>query len=149
MTKPCSVCISAHRDAIDRMLVNGASLRELEETYHLSRSALSRHRADHINVALIRTAPVEVIASNASLTDQLRDIQARTMRILNDAVVLNDPRLALVAIREARANLETLAKIELVLSTVASQRRQEPADVSANIAEWKAELLRRSGIRDD
>jgi len=77
------------------------------------------------------------------------DVHARTMRILNDAVVLNDPRLALVAIREARANLETLAKIELVLSTVASQRRQEPADVSANIAEWKAELLRRSGIRDD
>jgi len=72
------------------------------------------------------------------------------MRILNGAVVLNDHRLAFVAIREARANLETLAKIELVLSTVASQRRQEPVvDVSASLAEWRAELLRRSGIRGD
>ncbi|HMK47657.1 MAG TPA: hypothetical protein VK436_13615 [Methanocella sp.] len=74
MTKRCSVCVSAHWATIDKRLVNGDRLRELESEYNLSRSALSRHRADHINVALIRTAPVEVIASNASLTDQLRDI---------------------------------------------------------------------------
>ena len=93
------------------MLVNGASLQELEETYHLSRSALSRHRAGHINVALIRSAPVEVVANNASLVDQLKDLHARTMRILNDAIVLNDHRIALVAIRKTRAKPHTRRQI--------------------------------------
>jgi len=103
MSKTCSVCTSAYRDVIDKRLVNGDSLRELEDEYNLSRSALSRHRAEHINLALIRSAPAEVIANNASLTDQLKDVHARTMRILQDAEIMNDPRIALVAIREARA----------------------------------------------
>jgi hypothetical protein len=42
----CTVCVSPDRDAIDAALAHGTStLRELEERYGVSRSALSRHRA--------------------------------------------------------------------------------------------------------
>ena len=90
----------------------------------------------------------QICAKAGTLREAGTLLRTATVSLLGDASHQLQ-HIALVAIREARANLETLAKIELVLSTVASQRRQEPADVSANIAEWKAELLRRSGIRDD
>ena len=51
------------------------------------------------------------IAEAGSLLVQVRDLQARTLAILEGAESTRQHRTALSAIREARSNLELLAKL--------------------------------------
>jgi hypothetical protein len=53
----------------------------------------------------------EEVAQADDLLDQLKDLQRRTLAILEAAETTNQHRTALSAIREARSNLELLAKL--------------------------------------
>jgi hypothetical protein len=53
----------------------------------------------------------EEIAQADVLLDQMQDLQARTLAILEAAEATKQHRTALSAIREARSNLELLAKL--------------------------------------
>src|ERR1035441_5343314 len=44
MSKPCTICISADRDEIERAVKNRASGRETARQFGVSASALARHR---------------------------------------------------------------------------------------------------------
>lgn len=144
--KTCSVCNHPKRDTIDKCLVDGDSLRDIESLFDVSRSALQRHKADHLSAALIKSTPPAIIAENVGLADQLRDIHARTVKILEDAEASGDGRTALVAIRECRSNLELLAKIELILTTRAEAKQAHEdrvvkfVTVSPEQHQWKDEL---------
>lgn len=115
--KPCSICSHPQRELIDKLLVNGSTLKEIEDAYGLSKSAISRHRAEHISI----TSPAvgmkpEIIASSDSLLDQLQDIHQRTLSILASAEQSGREETALKAIGRATANIELMAKISVVLA---------------------------------
>lgn len=131
MTRPCGVCTSPYRDSIDRRLLSGDSLRDIARDTEISKSAIQRHHVEgHINMALVKSSPPAVIAEDATLQQQLRDLHGRTLALLASAESSKDGRMALAAIRECRSNLEVLAKIELVLLARAAPKGDDNITVT-------------------
>ena len=60
---------------------------------------------------LVKAAEVEEVAEAGDLLSQVRYLQARALSILDQAEEAGDLKVALAAIREARGNLELLAKL--------------------------------------
>jgi hypothetical protein len=113
VARTCTVCIHEARSAIDEALVAGQSSYELAARYSsLSRAAIERHeRNRHITAKLAMAQAAEEVAQADYLLEQVRDLQSRALAILGKAESAGDLRTALGAIREARGNLEFLAKL--------------------------------------
>jgi hypothetical protein len=109
--RTCTVCASPHRATIDAALIAGRSSRDLAAQYGLSHHAVSRHFATHLPQAQ-REAYKEQEAQRADdLLSEARRLREITMALLGRAVQANDLRTALVAVREARGNLELIGKL--------------------------------------
>jgi hypothetical protein len=73
MPRHCTICDHPSRDAIDQALVAGQSLRDIAGQYHLSKSALARHKERHAPPALIHdTEDLETRLQKARAEDQGR-----------------------------------------------------------------------------
>ena len=70
-----------------------------------------RHNAGHIAPSLALAQQAVTVAHADDLLSQVRDLQTRALSILKKAEETGDLRTALGAIREARGNLELLAKL--------------------------------------
>ncbi len=104
MPRSCNVCSHREREAIDEALVSGVAFPALVAQYRVSKDSLSRHKANHLPAKLVMALAAEEVA-------QAKDLQARTLAILEAAESTDQHRTALSAIREARSNLELLAKL--------------------------------------
>lgn len=111
MPRTCTVCSHPERKAIDRQLVEGVAFPALVAEYRVSKDALSRHKANHLPAKLVLAEKAEEVAQADDLLDQVRDLQGRALAILDKAEATGELRTALSAIREARGNLELLAKL--------------------------------------
>ncbi len=112
MPRTCTVCAHPDREAIDQALVDGEAVRTVASRYvPLSKTALQRHKDEHLPKALAQAQAAQEIAHADSLLDQVQDLHGRTLAILTAAEKSRDGRLALSAVREARSNLELLAKL--------------------------------------
>jgi hypothetical protein len=110
--RSCTVCSHEARAEIDRALVAGQSSYVLADRYSsLSRPAIERHKANHLPAKLVMAQAAGEVAQADSLLDQVRGLQSRAYGILDKAEAADDLRTALGAIREARGNLELLAKL--------------------------------------
>jgi hypothetical protein len=109
--RSCTICTHPDREAIDEALVGGVAFPALVAEYRVSKDALSRHKANHLPAKLVMAQAAEEVAQADDLLDQVRDLQARTLAILEAAESTRQHRTALSAIREARSNLELLAKL--------------------------------------
>jgi hypothetical protein len=111
MPKRCTICTHPQREAIDKALIAGQSLRNISENVpQCSVTSLHRHK-EHLPRELARAREAEQISSADSLLDQVQALQAKAMAILNTAERSGNLRVALAAIREARGNLELLARL--------------------------------------
>ena len=111
MPRSCTVCEHPERGVIDASLVGGASNRSVASLYDVSEAAVRRHKANHLPAKLVMAQAAEEVAQADGLLDQVQDLQARTLAILEAAEATSEHRTALGAIREARSNLELLAKL--------------------------------------
>jgi hypothetical protein len=111
MPRVCTVCEHRDREAIDRALVGDASNRSIASLYDVSEAAVRRHKANHLPAKLVMAEQAAEVAEADNLLDQVRDLQSRTLAILEAAEETRQHRTALGAIREARSNLELLAKL--------------------------------------
>lgn len=112
MPRSCSICTHEDRDAIDFALVGGESSGSISARFRsLSEQAIRRHRSNHIPAALKKAHEAEEVADADNLLDQVRDLQARALSILDQAEDAGELGTALRAIREARGNLELLGKL--------------------------------------
>jgi hypothetical protein len=111
MPRSCTVCEHPEREVIDRALVGEGSNRSVASLFGVSESAVRRHKSNHLPAKLVMAQAVEEVAEADHLLDQVRSLQARTLAILEAAERSNQHRTALSAIREARSNLELLAKL--------------------------------------
>jgi hypothetical protein len=110
--RKCTVCTHPDKKAIDEAIVGGTALSALSAKYRdISEDALGRHKANHLATKLVMAAAAEEVAQADNLLDQVRDLQGRAYSILDKAEGAGDLRAALGAIREARGNLELLAKL--------------------------------------
>ena len=111
MPRSCTICEHPEREAIDRALVGDASNRSVASLYDVSEAAVRRHKANHLPAKLLMAEQAAEVAEADNLLDQVRDLQQSTLDILAEAERSKQYRTALSAIREARGNLELLAKL--------------------------------------
>ena len=116
MPPKCSVCEHPERAAIDEALVAGVSSAKISGRYRtqertLDERAIRRHRANHLPAKLVMAEKAKEVLEADTLLDQVRNLQSRAYGILDKAEGAGDLRTALGAIREARGNLELLAKL--------------------------------------
>ena len=111
MPRSCTVCNHPNLEDIDRALVAGEANTALSSLFAVSEQALRRHKGSHLPAKLVMAQAAEEVAQADDLLDQLKDLQRRTLAILEAAESTNQHRTALSAIREARSNLELLAKL--------------------------------------
>jgi hypothetical protein len=105
------VCDHPGRHGIDEALVSGAPYRSVAKRFELSESAVYRHKAEHLPAHLLKAREVEEVAQADDLLGQVRHLQAHALDILERAEKAGDLRTALVAISQARGNLERLGKL--------------------------------------
>jgi hypothetical protein len=110
MPRPCSICSHEDREEINRDLLAGETLRDMARRYATSKDALARHR-EHLPVHLTKASEAQEAAQADNLLEQVKSLQGRALVILDKAEASGDLRTALSAIREARGNLELLAKL--------------------------------------
>src|SRR5919112_3732071 len=111
MPRRCSICHHKCLEEINRALVEGIAFPVLVAKYRVSKDALSRHKANHLPATLAKAQEAQEVAQADDLLKEVRSLQARALTILNKAEGVGDLRTALGAIREARGNLELLAKL--------------------------------------
>lgn len=112
MPAPCSSCQHEHRDQLDRELVLGAeSLRGLARRYGVDRASLARHRDNHLSAALVKVQTEREEAGPRSALDDLRELRARALRILDAAENDGKASLSLSALRELRGIVELTARV--------------------------------------
>jgi hypothetical protein len=112
MPRRCSVCTHPDRENIDEALVGATAISAIAAKYRdISEDALGRHKANHLPTKLVMAEKAKEVAQADSLLEQVRDLQGRALAILDQAEMSGDLRTALGAIREARGNLELLAKL--------------------------------------
>jgi hypothetical protein len=105
------VCDHPERHSIDEALVTDAPYRSVAKRFELSESAVYRHKTEHLPVHLLKAREVEQVARADDLLNQVRNLQAHALDILERAEKAGDLRTALAAISQARGNLELLARL--------------------------------------
>jgi hypothetical protein len=111
MPRRCSVCDHPERQKVDEALVTGAPYRSIAKRFVLSESAVYRHKVEHLPARLAKAREAAEVAQADDLLAQVRDLQDRALAVLGRAESAGELRTALGAIREARGNLELLAKL--------------------------------------
>jgi transposase-like protein len=106
----CTVCSHQDRAAIDRALVDGASLRAIAGQYGTNKSALDRHRK-HLAPALTLAKQATVVTEATSLLSRVERIMSRCELIAEAATRERDWLPAIAASRELRGCLELLGKL--------------------------------------
>jgi hypothetical protein len=84
-------------------------------------------RQDHIPGALIKAQEAAEVNHGQDLFAHVQDLSRRTIAILEQAELANDPKTALSAIREARGDSELLAEMIVAMETVESAKDEERA----------------------
>jgi len=115
VARACSVCLHPDREAIDRALVEGRSFRDVARQHGTTKDALSRHHKAHVSPALTRVAQrrEERMSERRAETalDRLERLFAKAEHVLDVAEQAGQTAQQLAAIREARAVVDTIARI--------------------------------------
>ena len=111
MPRSCTLCEHPKREEIDRALVGETSNLSVSSVFGVSESAVRRHKANHLPATLAKAHGAGEAARGDDLLEQVGDLQRRALAILELAERTGELRTALSAIREARGNLELLAKL--------------------------------------
>jgi hypothetical protein len=109
MGRTCTICVHEDRAAIDEALATrSGSLRTVADQFRVSKTALIRHKAEHLPAKLVKAQEAKEVASASDLLAQMEDLQRRTLEILQAP---ESQRVAVAAIGQARANVELLAEL--------------------------------------
>lgn len=135
-TSDCTVCSHAQAADIDAGLLSGTPIRTVAETHGLSRSAVHRHRQNHLTLQTITDAaspeqaakaePLRIIDVHrqlAALADRLEtvvDVAARTRKAVPAVGAARELRQTLTAIADIQSNpdLRRAASAEQVCALI-------------------------------
>jgi len=112
MPRVCTVCNHPQRHEIDKELVAGGTNRAIAGQYPpLTRSAVQRHKDEHLPEKLAQAHQAAEVAESDSLLAQVKALQVKAGQLLEMAEQQGDVKTALAGIRESRACVELLAKL--------------------------------------
>lgn len=124
MPRSCSICEHDDLEEINAALASNERIRTIADRWSVSKTALMRHRNEHLPVSVIEAQEAkdaeakEAEAKDAEedapadeLLDQVLDLQKHALDILQEAEEAENLDVALRAIREAKGNLESSAKL--------------------------------------
>ncbi|GIK67709.1 MAG: hypothetical protein BroJett018_55030 [Chloroflexota bacterium] len=109
MAKPCTVCGHPAHTEIDQLLAAGTPHVEVARRFQLHERSVNRHAANHLPLTIREAAAKDAAARDIDVLTEMKELHAKTKAILDTAS--KDKRLSLAAIREARLNLELIAKL--------------------------------------
>ncbi len=116
--RSCKVCLHPERDAIDRKLVMGASIRSVAADHGLSHATMWRHNKAHLPTSSV-TSAVQA-AEDGRAGDLLAEVEAiavQQQRLLDKAEANQDFRAAIAAGRELARCVELQAKLRGDIAT--------------------------------
>jgi len=111
MPRTCTVCRHPRRREIDAAIVSGLPYRGVAKQFTAGPDAVYRHR-EHVSTAILKIHAERDAEDARTLAQQLDDLHRRTLALLKAAEEAGDGRAALVAIREARSNLELMPDLQ-------------------------------------
>ena len=112
MPRRCTVCDHPEREAIDKALVSGGSIRDIAGHYNgISKSSLARHKDAHLPATLAQAEAAREVAQGDNLLAQVDDLRRQAQVIKDKAEKAGDLRTALQGIRELVRIVELLAKL--------------------------------------
>lgn len=122
MPQTCSICKHPRRHEIEKLLLNGTSLREIVGQFpDTSKSSLNRHKP-HITKTLIEAKHAETVSNAEDLLAQVKAYLKKTDGIFQAVHDDGDYRVALLALREAREYLKLLLEAQGSLQPEGTQR---------------------------
>jgi hypothetical protein len=122
----CTICIHPQREEIDeKLLLSATPLRTIADQFGVSKTALLRHKADHIPTDLVKAKDAKEICRAESLLDKLASLKFDAERITQKAEIKDDLKTALSGIREQSRIIEILAKMQ-------GQIQQPKIDLTVN-----------------
>jgi hypothetical protein len=117
MPRSCPICDHEDLDEINAALASNERIRTIAERWSVRKTALMRHRNEHLPFSAIEAKAKEAEAEEAEgdapaddLLDQVRDLQERALATLEEAEEAEELNAALRAIREVKGNLELMTE---------------------------------------
>ncbi len=111
MPRGCSICLHPDREAIDRALVSGQSVRATAAVYNVSARALHRHHDEHIPESLLKAKAAEDMTRADNLLSHLTALYQETTELSQAAKKAGDIRAGFMGIRERKGILELLLEL--------------------------------------
>ena len=108
MPRSCPICDHEDLDEINAALASNERIRTIAERWSVRKTALMRHRNEHLPFSAIEAEEAEEAALADDLLDQVRDLQERALATLEEAEEAEELNAALRAIREAKSDLELM-----------------------------------------
>ena len=111
MPRTCTICTHLERPAIEGALVSGTSLREIAGRWSVTKSALHRHKQDHLASHLVKAKEQESIDQAIDVVRQLKAINVACLEILQKSRAEGKPSISLGAVDRIHRQLELQAKL--------------------------------------
>src|SRR5215212_3341167 len=118
MPRSCPICDHEDLDEINAALASNERIRTIAERWSVRKTALMRHRNEHLPYSAIEAKEAEANEAEAKeaeedapgddLLDQVRDLQERALATLEEAEEAEELNAALRAIREVKSDLELM-----------------------------------------
>lgn len=109
--RPCSVCKHEDVEAIDAALIAGEPLAKIVVRHTVSKDSLANHKAKHLGELLQEVKRESEMGEGDTALARLEALYARTNRLLAQVEHNGSAPQVLQAVREARATLESIARI--------------------------------------
>ncbi|MDA2919242.1 hypothetical protein MYX76_07100 [Desulfobacterota bacterium AH_259_B03_O07] len=106
----CAICIHPKHFSIDKLLVEGQSERTVAHQFSVSRDSIHRHKK-HIDLKLLKARDLNEMLEADNLLGQIKHLQREAYDNLELAKGERDVKSISMALREARGNLELLARL--------------------------------------
>lgn len=144
-TSDCTICTHPQAAEIDAGLLAGTPIRAVAGTYGLSRSAVGRHRVNHLSAVAITDPPATEDVRPLQIIDVHKALTAladRLEKVVEQAARTRKATAAVGATRELRQTLQAIAEVqanEKFQLAASAERLSELIDHQT--AEWLAQLI--------
>lgn len=133
MGRYCRACFHPDRAEIDAALVeHAAGYARLAARFGLSYGGIRRHERDHLAHAFQDAQELHSMIDTQALIAKLEELDDAVHRVLSRGESGGDDRLVLLAVKEGRSNVETLARIGVVSDLERRMALLESPDRDAN-----------------
>ena len=132
MPRTCTLCVHPDRAAIDAALLEGGAYRDVAGQWGVSKSAVERHKRDHLATAIVKARDSaeaahgdNLLAKVGKLSKHAESMYAEAERILRRALRDRDHDTALEAIRTAAGTMREAAALRAAGESLRGRRRHD------------------------